>query len=374
MKQSASISIVFSLMLAGTSFATASNWESTTTLAAEAKPDNCEPVGRIANIEGLGLLKREAWNEFYPTVKGTKLCLGDRIKAAPGAKIIIQCTDPNQPPWTVSNGETQGAAKGCPKPETPRYGIDGPTVPMRTETARRIPYIISPPETARLNDKPKLRWIAVEGATSYNVRVSGSGVDWKTDVSTTQVVYSGQQPLKPSVNYLLTVNADNGEKADETVFFLLDEKKAQPLRDAAFAIAKQNLPDEAKALALADLYIEREFLIPDAIDLLEPLAAKGSQTAPVYHTLGNLYAVVGLFSQAEKYYSKAVELATTAKDIEGQAAAAVRLGEVYNALGNSDSAIAWFKKAQNGYQQLGDMQRVRKLEQQQSEIEKTRMP
>jgi hypothetical protein len=374
MKQSASISIFLSLMLAGTYLATASNWESTITLAAEATPNNCEPVGRIANIEGVGLLKREAWNEFYPTVKGTKLCLGDRLKASLGAKIIIQCTDPNQPPWTVSNGETRGAANGCPKPETLRHRIDGPTVPMRTETARRIPHIISPPETGRLNDITKLRWIAVEGATSYNVRVSGSGVDWKTDVSTTEVVYSGQQPLKPGVNYLLTVNADNGEKADEAVFFLLDEKKAQPLRDAAFAIAKQDLSDEAKALTLADLYIEREFLIPDAIDLLKPLAAKGSQTAAVYHTLGDLYSIVGLFSQAEKYYSKAVELATTAKDIEGQAAAAVRLGEAYVALGNLDNAISWFKKAQAGYQELGDMQRVRDLEQRQGELEKTWTP
>lgn len=374
MKCGASISIFLSLMLVGTSFATASNWESTTTLAAEATPNNCVSVGRIANIEGVGLLKREAWNEFYRTVKGTKLCLGDRIKAAPGGRIIIQCADSKPTVWTVSNGETQGAAKGCPKPERPRYEIDGPTVPMRTETARRIPYIISPRKTARLNNQPKLRWIAVEGATSYSVRVSGSGVDWKTDVSTTEVVYSGQQPLTTGVNYLLTVKADNGEKADEVVFFLLDENKAQPLRDAALAIAKQNLPDEAKALALADLYIGRERLIPDAIDVLEPLAAKGSQTAAVYHTLGDLYTEIGLFSQAEKYYSKAVELATTAKDIEGQAVAAARLGGAYVALGNLDKAISWFKKAQIGYQQLGDMQRVRNLETRQGELEKSLTP
>lgn len=365
MKQSASISIFLSLMLAGTYLATASNWESTITLAAEATPNNCEPVGRIANIEGVGLLRRETWNDFYPTVKGTKLCLGDRLKAALGAKITIQCNDPKPTVWTVSNGETRGAANGCPKPETPRHRIDGSTVPMRTETARRIPYIIS--RGSLLGDKLKLRWIAVEGATRYNVRVSGrGGVEWSTDVSTTEVVYSGSQPLERGVEYLylVTVNADNGEK-DTAVFVLLDRNKAQSLKDAGLAIAKQNLPEEAKALALADLYIGQEYLILDAIELLEPLAAKGSQTAAVYHTLGDLYSEVELFSQAEKYYAKAVELAATAKDIEGQAAAAVRLGEVYNALGNSDSAIAWFKKARDGYQQLGDMQRVRDLEKRQ---------
>jgi tetratricopeptide (TPR) repeat protein len=111
------------------------------------------------------------------------------------------------------------------------------------------------------------------------------------------------------------------------------------------------LSEEANALALADLYIGQE-LIAEAVEVLEASVAKGSQTAAIYHTLGDLYGQMELLSQAEKHYLNAFELATTADNIEGQANAAARLGEVYAALGSSDEASRWQKEAQERYQAM----------------------
>jgi tetratricopeptide (TPR) repeat protein len=245
-----------------------------------------------------------------------------------------------------------GVANGCPEPNEPLLRITGPLTPTRDPLARSIPYIISPNSTLLLDDKPKLRWQAVPGATSYIVRVSGPGVNWETEVSTTEVVYPGEPPLQPvEQGYLLTVEADNGESPARATFGLLDEQQAQRVRTAADRIASQNLPDDAKTLALADLYIGQE-LIAEAVEVLEASVAKGSQTAAVYHTLGDLYGQLELLSQAEKHYLKAFELATTADDLDGQAAAATRLGEVYAALGNSDEASRWQKEAQERYQAM----------------------
>ncbi len=352
MKCRVSLSIVLGLMLTATDWGTASNWLSSATLAVEVSTNTCKRVGRIASIQGEVQLKRQGWSDYHSTAVGAVLCLGDLLRPAKGARVIVQCTDPNQNSWTVPDGMPSGVANGCPEPNEPLLRITGPLTPTRDPLARSIPYIISPNSTLLLDDKPKLRWQAVPGATSYIVRVSGPGVNWETEVSTTEVVYPGEPPLQPvEQGYLLTVEADNGESPARATFGLLDEQQAQRVRTAADRIASQNLPDDAKTLALADLYIGQE-LIAEAVEVLEASVAKGSQTAAVYHTLGDLYGQLELLSQAEKHYLKAFELATTADDLDGQAAAATRLGEVYAALGNSDEASRWQKEAQERYQAM----------------------
>lgn len=357
MKRSFSISIVLSLMLAATDWAIASNWQPTATLAREASTYTCVSVGRLINVQGEVQLKRQGRPDYHSTAVGGVLCLGDLLRPAKGSRVTVHCADPTQNLWTVPDGVPSGAAIGCREPDEPIHTITGPITPTRDPLAGRIPHIISPNSTLLLNDKPTLRWQAVPGASSYTVRVSGPRVNWETEVSTTEVVYPGEPPLKSvEEGYLLTVEADNSESPAKATFGLLDENKAQGVRVAAERIARQNqnLADEAKTLALADLYIGQE-LIAEAIELLEVAVAKGSKTAAVYYTLGDLYAQVELLRQAEGNYLKAVELATTAKNIEGQAAAAARLGEVYAALGNSDKASRWLKEAQDRYQVLGKL-------------------
>ena len=352
MKCRVSLSIVLGLILTATDWGTASNCQSKVTLAVELSTNTCNPVGRVISVQGAVQLKRQGWSDYHSTNVGAVLCLGDVVRPAKGARVIVQCADPNQNPWTVPDGVPSGVATGCPEPNEPLFRTTGPLTPTRDPLARGIPSIISPNSTLLLDDKPTLRWQVVPGATSYIVRLSGPGVNWETEVSTTEVVYPGEPPLQPvEQGYLLTVEADNGESPGKGTFGLLDEQQAQGVRTASDRIASQNLSEEAKALALADLYIGHE-LIAEALEVLEASVAKGSKTAAIYHTLGDLYGQIELLSQAEKHYLKAFELATTTDNIEGQANAAARLGEVYAALGNSDEASRWQKEAQERYQAM----------------------
>lgn len=351
MKRRVSISILIGLLLTVADWTTTSNRKSST-LAVEPPNNTCLHVGRLISIQGGVKLKRKKWSGYHPTAVGTELCLGDWLQPAYQARVIVQCADPTQDLWTVPTGSASGAASGCTPPSKTTYTFTHPITPSRDPLAQGIPYIISPNNTWLLNDKPLLRWIAVPGATSYLVRVSGPWVNWQTEVSATSVVYPGKPPLKPvEEGYLITVEADNGESPAKATFGLLDERKAALVRTATKRLARQNLTEEAKSLAQVELYVGQG-LIAEATELLEALVTKGSKTATVYHMLGDLYAQMQLFRQAKRNYLQAVALATTAKDIEGQAAAAARLWEVEKALGNSDTAAYWLKQAKKGYQTL----------------------
>ena len=353
MKQRIPLAIVLSLMLVALDWLSTSTGKHIKALAADAKTNNCVHLGRLISVQGKVQLKRKGWSDYHLTAAGAELCVGDLLRPARGTRAIVQCASPNQNPWTVPSGVPSGPAEGCRSPKEPIHTITKPINSTRNSLASGIPHIISPKKTWLLNDKPKLRWMAVPGATSYVVRVSSLEVDWITEVKTTSVVYPGKPPLKPGEGYLLMIEADNGETA-KTIFGLLDQKKAALVRTAASRIARQNLDLEAETLALAELYIGQQ-LIAEATELLEALANKGSKTPAIHQMLGDLYAQLQLFRQAESNYLQAVDLATTAKDIEAQAVAAARLGEVYAASGNSDAAAFWIKQSQKGYQVLSPL-------------------
>jgi hypothetical protein len=320
-------------------------------LAVEVWDNNCVHAGRIISVQGQVQLRRKDWSDYHPTAVGAQLCLGDLLLPAKGTEVVVQCADPSQDLWTVPEGQPSGTARGCRPPKEPIHTLSKPLAPSRELLASGIPNIISPKKTWLMDDKPTLRWIKVPGAVSYVVRVSGPGVNWNTEVTKTEVVYPGKPPLKPGEGYLLTVWADNGETPARAIFGLLDGNKAVHVRAAKERVARQNLNDEAKALAIAEVYIGQG-LIAEATELLEALVAKGTKAAAVYHMLGDLYAQVDWLRRAQSNYLQAVDLATTAKDIEGQAAAAARLAEVEEALGNLDTATYWRKQAQKGYQAL----------------------
>ncbi len=354
MKRLGSISIFLSLLLSLADGSAISYKKSVATPALEPSTNVCVHVGRIISVQGVVWLKRQGWPEYHLTASGAPLCLGDRLQLAFGARAIVQCADPSQNLWTVPGREILSAASGCPPPTKPAYTLTHPITPTREPLASGVPEIISPNNTLLLSNKPTLRWIAVPGAITYVVRISGPWVNWMCEVKATQIVYSGP-PLKPvEEGYLLEVEANNDEVAKAT-FSLLGEPQAALVRKAAVRISQQNLPADAKTLALAEIDIGQG-LIAEATDLLEAAVARGSRTASVYYTLGELYANAELFRQAEGNYFKASKLAKAANDIEGQATSAARLSQVYNLLGKSDQAKYWSKHAQQEYQALGEVQ------------------
>jgi hypothetical protein len=325
-------------------------------------------VGQIIEAKGEVLLKRKHWSEYRLTRVGAELYPGDLLQPASGARVLVQCAN-GKTIWSVPEGVISGATNGCPPQAVPISRRPGDIIPPRSSTNPLIPYIISPRRTLLLNPLPTLRWNAVPGALSYSVSLIGDeDVIWEEQVSETEVVYPGEPPLEPGVDYLLIVDADTGASSQEEEFpslgfSLLDETEATVVRDSLKQLASLELADEALALATVNLYIGYD-LKAEAIETLEALVKQGSQTATVHRTLGKLYQEVGLTRLALTRYLRAAELAAEVEDVEGQAAVAVGLGQVYQAVADSEAARRWLTQAGDGYAALGDRQRVSELEEQ----------
>lgn len=352
MKLRITLAILISSMLTFLDWISISQSKQTLVLAVDTPTDTCVHLGRLISVQGQVQLRRKGWSDYHQASVGAELCAGDLLLPARGTRALVQCANLSQQNlWHVPDGITSNAVSGCRPPGEPIYTLTHPITRTRDPLAQGIPYIISPDNTWLLSDKPRLRWVAVPGATSYVVRVSGPWVNWQREVSSNSIVYPGKPPLKSvEQGYLLIIEADNGQVAKAT-FGLLDEQKAAKVQASAARIAKQNLTAEAKTLAVVEVYVGQG-LIAEATELLEALVTKGSKTGAVYQTLGDLYAQIELFRQAEANYLKAVELAITAKDMEGQAVAAARLAQVEQLLGNSAEAAYWRKQAQQSFQAL----------------------
>jgi hypothetical protein len=331
--------------------------------------------GQIIQINGDVQLKRSLGRIIRPTI-GTQVYPGDELLTARGAQVLVQCADLKM--WSVEAGENrlnsclEATEEAECTPGTYKCPHRGDDIAWNNAS---IPYVISPRRTALLSDKPTLRWNPVAGETNYTVSIEGEGVNWTTQVSSPQVIYSGESPLKSGSSYLLMVKANSTgvSSLDEPVrpgglnFSLLGENQAQLVRAAKEQIEQQKWTDQAKSLVLAHLYTKND-LISEAITTLEELVQSGVQTAPIYRTLGDLYLnYLALVPQARDYYSKAVELASS-NNLEERTAAQDGLGQVQKALGNKDEAVRWLTQARDGYKSLGDSERASALEKQLKEL------
>lgn len=352
MKGRIPLTIFFGLLSVATDGAIANQKKAIAEPTGKVSTNSCVHLGRLVSIQGKIHLKRQNWSGYQSAAIGTVLCQGDLIQPTKGTRAIVQCTDPDQNLWIVPAGLPAGVESGCYPTNELKYTITAPIIPTRDPLASGVPYIISPNDTWLLNGKPVLRWQSVPGATSYVVRVAGPGVDWVREVNTTSVVYPGQPPLTSlEDDYLITVVADNGTASAKATFGLLDPQNVTRVKAAVERLNQQGLTNEAKTLALAEIYLGQG-LLSEATQLLESSVASGSITVAAYYMLGNIYTHLELFRQAEESYQQAVKLAKATTDIEGQAATAARLGEVYTVLGNLDKAAYWLKQAQQGYEIL----------------------
>ncbi|GAA6619645.1 tetratricopeptide repeat protein [Scytonema sp. NUACC26] len=316
----------------------------------------------IIKFSGQVKYKRDRWLDYQPVKPYTELFPGDLIQVPPGATALIECAIGNL--WRVPEG-VSGLNNGC-QPMDDNGG--GGTRPVNDDLTP-IPFVISPRSTLLLADKPALRWNAVSGASSYIVSVSdetnGSEI-WKAEVSSTEIVYPGTSSLEPGVDYLVIVKADNAKSSEEDkevdlAFRLIDKNESQRILAHVEQI-QQELSGEAADLAVVHLYGTSK-LKAEAIEMLEVLAQKGSQTTAIYRMLGDLYWQVKLHHLSESPYKKAIQLAEVNQDIEVKAVAQARLAELYEARGQWIEAISWGTAAKLDYETLGDTQRVSELTQ-----------
>ncbi len=319
----------------------------------------------IIEYRGQVLLKRGS-SEYRPTGKGERLQPGDRLYPQSGAMAKVLCE--NSDIWRVPVGIPSSVNSGCPtwiasvvKGET-RYRPGG--------SNPQIPYILYPRMTYLLQDRPTFRWNSVAGVTNYTVRLLGSGgLEWETEVSSTEVVYPNDAPtLNRGVKYLVTVEADNGSSSLQDGggilgFELLREYKIQKVEAEEAKISKfEDRTEEERALTLAELY-RRENLTAQAIATLETLVEQGSRTALVFRALGDLYTEIGLNLLAEARYEKASELFASTSDRYALTATQDSLARVKLMLGKNQEAEQLSAKIIAEYRELGDEQSATGLEQ-----------
>jgi len=324
-----------------------------------------EGLNFISEIRGNVKIKKISWKNYHQVYGGEFLSSSDKIRLAKGARAKVICD--NLRVWNLNSQGDFEVSRGCPsstrvvliRPNTktgrPRAGND-PT----------IPYLISPRNTAILARQPTLRWHPVVGVTSYQVQVLGTGVDWTTKVSQPEVVYSGNQPLKPGSYYRVIVTASNGastENKNNFGFTVLSDADAQRVKTEIAQLQQQALINESKTLALAHLYRSND-LNADAIELLEGLVKKGSSSTAVYQLLGSIYQQVCLTELGRERYLTALKLAKAENNLQGQAIIQASLGEVDITLVQLKQAYQWFQDAQISYRALGDEAKVQEMQQQ----------
>lgn len=330
-----------------------------------ATPALSNPVGfnLIFAINGNVQIKRPRWTRYKKIYAGTLVNSSDKLRLTRGASAKVFCS--NLSIWTLPSPGVSSISRGCPSGS--RAVLRRPnsnTSFTRAGNNPNIPYSITPRNSKILTSSPHLRWNAIAGVTKYQVRLSGPGVDWKTEVSEPQVVYSGKEPLKPGYRYWFTVTADNGattENQNKPGFTLMSEAEISRVKAEIVKLQQQGLKDEDETIALAHLYRSNE-LYSDAIDLLSGFIQKDNASAIVYQLLGSTYQQVGLDLLAREKYLTALKLAETEKNLEAQATIQESLGEVDFSLDNLQDALQWYQAAQVSYLRLSDIRKTLKLQ------------
>jgi hypothetical protein len=317
----------------------------------------------VSEVKGKVEILRARRKNPQQAFPGDFLNSSDKLRLAQGASAKISCD--NGSTWIPSIGEFE-VSQGCKYTDKPVFmRLGATTSPPRAGNNSKIPYLISPRNTAIVTQQPTLSWNPVKGATSYRVQISGGDVDWLTNVNQPMVVYSGKQPLKPGVFYEVVITASNGvstKDIDDPTFFVLSDSDIQQVKTDMAQLQQQPLNNESKTLVFAHLYRSRD-LNAEAIDVLEKLVKTGSQTTAVYQLLGSIYQHIGLNILAKERYLTALKLAQAEKNLEPQAIIQVSLGDVEETFNQMQQALQRYQAASAIYQVLGDEEQVRRLQQ-----------
>ena len=312
----------------------------------------------------LGQVKIRRWNwlRFENVSSVTRLASEDRLLLAKNAFAKVFCS--NMEEWYPPDGQVSIVSEGCGISSHSRPGGNDIFRP-RAINNPNIPYIISPRNTKLLDNPSVLRWNSVEGVDRYQVRVTKLGFNWEIETNEAEAIYPDTELLQPESHYWLIVETDERKSTDEEVvgFTMLDEVTAQRVRETVAAIKSKDLGSAAETLTIAYLYWDYE-LNAEAIAILEREIAEDRESVAVDRLLGDFYRRVGLNRLARERYTIGLERVRETGDLESLAAIQKGLA-ITNAIidvSDRDEARRWFILCRESYANLGDVERVQKLD------------
>ena len=288
-----------------------------------------QPIGRVIN------------NGDGRFAAGSLLCKGDTLQPVPSAKVEVLCYLNRKVLW-LGKGSVSGQCLPLVEQQQTRQCTrhSRAKCPVRKGPAEgnNAPVLIAPYSSMVLNTQPDLTWTKVAGATSYQVQVSGVGVNWtETVVGNSHLVYPQKQPpLKFGNAYKITIVANKDRSpvvASLATINLINENQAQQVKQIVQRLSNLNLPADEFYLDLDSVYMSYG-LLSQSIELLTAPVEAGSTIPKIYITLGNRYLEAGLPNQAKPLYQKAIKLAERINNIRQveQAKAGLRKIKLYSQL------------------------------------------
>jgi hypothetical protein len=252
----------------------------------------------------------------------------------------------------------------------------------RTPFNASLPYVQTPRNTALIGtDALTLQWHPVAGASSYTVEISGKNIDWKFEVTGTEVVLDELEYLEPNYRYAIVITPDEGissSSENPVGFTLLPEAERDRVNAQVEAIKAEQLEPDEEAIAIALAYFEFEHSDPAwrsyalnqaAIDVLENRIQTGTEDSRVYLLQADTYLRIGLPLLARERYKEALTYAQAGQS-ELQAESHWGLGDVAQGQTEYTDAVEHLQAAQMLYQNLGELEQVKELQDLQDLIEK----
>ena len=338
--------------------------------------------GQILQVRGEVSIQRQDGRVVQPT-RGTLLYEGDRLRTGPNASALLQCADKSR--MINSIGANSDRLNRCAK-ATEEEECDANLVrcPARGDdivwSNEPIPYVVFPQRTKLLENRPEIRWRAVEGADNYTVVLQKDGEDeWVLENVTPTPIDEelgipfpeDRAPLELDAEYEFVIETDTGRSSqdfplsvgDSTHFELLGASDRAKIQTELNRIASQPWDEGAKLLARANLYVECG-AVALAIETLEEMESKNLATAATYRIKGDLHWNLVSIRRARKAYERALERAIATEDFEEKVTALDGLGQTLLQLGKKQEALQLLVEARMGYEDLNNLERSTELEMQ----------
>ncbi|MBZ5725124.1 MAG: DUF928 domain-containing protein [Acidobacteriia bacterium] len=230
--------------------------------------------------------------------------------------------------------------------------------------------LLAPRGTRVRSTQPRIRWIAIEGATQYTIIVRNEDISWSNTVPAAKgdvmaVTYpSSAPPLKPGGIYKAIVRsgsaASNSSQQPNMGFEILTENDAREVDLESEKLDRLNLPAGDRRFARASLFAAYG-LYADAIEELGDGRLVG-QDPFVQRFLATVYLEVGLHALGRDLVLKSLKPPASDQDSErGRATSHALLGQLYE-WSDAPAAIREWQLARTLYEQLGEAEAVKTID------------